>query len=360
MRRAVRLVLALSAAAAVAACGKEEEAPKPVRPVLSVIVEPATTRSMMLTGTVQPRIQTDFGFRVLGRLIARPVNVGDLVEKGQTLATIDPIALDFAVRSAAATLSNSEAQLANTAGIADRQRRLLVSGAATQATVDSAEQALAAAQAGVTQAKASLAKAKEQLGYAVLHSDYAGVVTATNAEIGQVVAIGQTVVSVAQPDLRDVVVDVPDAIARDLGLASRFTITLQLNPAIRATGKVREIAPDTDAATRTRRVKVGLDDPPDAFRLGTTVSAVLSSGATVAIRLPATALLERDGRTLVWVVDPKSHTVSSRDVRLAPQRDADITILSGVEPGMRVVTAGVHGLVEGQSVRIGGDATGGQ
>jgi RND family efflux transporter MFP subunit len=329
-----------------------------------VIAEPAAARNLTLTGTVQPRIQTDFSFRVLGRLIARPVNVGDLVEKGDTLAAIDPIALEFAVRSAAATLSNSEAQLVNAAGIADRQRKLLSSGAATQATVDSAEQGLAAAQAGVTQAKASLAKAKEQLGYAVLHADYAGVVTATDAEIGRVLAAGQTVVSVAQPELRDAVVDVPDPVARELALGSRFTIALQLDPAIQATGAVREIAPDADAATRTRRVKVALDNPSDAFRLGTTVSAMLASDAAAAIRLPATALLERDGRTMVWIVDPKTRTVATRVVRLAPRQDGDITgditVLAGVEAGARVVTAGVHRLVEGQSVRIDGSDIGGQ
>jgi len=361
MRRAVTLVLTVAAAAALAACNKTEPPPPPpIRPVLSQIVEPENAQSVTLSGTVQPRVQTDFGFRVLGRLIARPVNVGDLVQQGQTLAAIDPVALEFAVRSATAALSSSQAQLANAEGIADRQSRLMGTGATTQASLDSAQQALSAAQAGVTQAQAALAKAKEQLGYAVLRSTYSGVVTATNAEIGQVVSVGRTVVTVAQPELRDAVIDVPERIARGLELGSKFTISLQLAPEIAVTGEVREIAPDADPATRTRRVKIGLDNPPETFRLGSTISAVLASDGAATIRLPASALLESEGRTMVWVVDPKTLTTSLREVRVAPERGGDITVLAGLEPGARVVTAGVHTLTKGQSVRLDGGEVRGQ
>jgi len=361
MKSVLPFVLSVCAAATLAACNRSEEPPpKPVRPVLSQVVEPESAQRVTLTGTVQPRVQTDFGFRVLGRLIARPVNVGDLVEQGETLAAIDPIALDFAVRSATAALSNSQAQLVNAEGIADRQNRLIGTGATTQASVDSAQQALAAAQAGVAQAQAALAKAKEQQSYAVLRSTYSGVVTATNAEIGQVVSVGRTVVSVAQPELRDAVIDVPDPIARELSIGSRFTISLQLNPAIGVPGEVREIAPDADPATRTRRVKIGLDNPPDTFRLGSTVSAILSSDGAATIRLPASALLEWEGHTMVWIIDPKTLTTSMREVRVAPERGEEITILAGLEPGARVVTAGVHTLTKGQSVRLDGGEVRGQ
>lgn len=349
----LRVATALGALALLCACQKTSTPPaKPIRPVLSLVVSQSSSAGLALAGTVQPRVQTGFGFRVLGRLIARPVNVGDIVEKGQMLAAIDPIALKLAAQSAAADLSNSEAQLVNAAGVADRQASLMKSNATTQAQLDAADQALAAAQSNVARAQSALAKAHEQLGYAVLNSDFAGVVTGVSAEIGQTVSPGQTVADVAEPDTRDAVVDVPDALASALVMGERFTVSLQLDSAIEAQGAIREIAPEADAATRTRRVKIALDNPPTTFRLGSTITASVASGAAPVVRLPASAILEKDGRAQVWIVDPKSATVSLREVKIVTEGDGVIDVTSGLEPAMRVVTAGVHSLVEGQSVKI--------
>ena len=330
--------------------------PKPIRPVLSMDVAQSSSNGLALAGTVQPRVQTGFAFRVLGRLIARPVNVGDIVEKGQELAAIDPIALNLAAQAAAADLSNAQAQLENATGAADRQTALLKSNATTQAQLDAAQQAEAAAQSNMTRAQSALVKAREQLGYAVVNADFAGVVTSVAAEVGQTVSPGQTVVEVAEPDTRDAVIDVPDALAGALALGDRFTISLQLNPAIAAPGVIREIAPEADAMTRTRRVKLALQNPPTTFRLGSTITASVSSGDTSVFRLPETAVLKKDGRDEVWIVDPKSETVSRRGVEITSEGDGLVDVLSGLEPAMRVVTAGVHSLVDGQPVKIDGDA----
>lgn len=351
-----RAAVALIALAALCSCQKPTAtAPKPVRPVLSLVVAPASANGLALAGTVQPQIQTAFGFRVLGRLIARPINVGDIVAKGQVLAAIDPIALKLAERAAEADLSNAQAQLANATGVEERQTALLKTNATTQAQLDAAQQSKAAAQSKLTRAQSALAKAHEQLGYAVLTSDFAGVVTGVGAEIGQTVSPGQTVADVAEPGARDAVIDVPDALASGLVIGARFTVALQLDPAIQVSGAIREIAPEADAATRTRRVKIALDNPPATFRLGSTITANLASGATTFVRLPASALLQKDGRDEVWIVDPKSATVSLREVRIAKPGEAFVDVLGGLEPAMRVVTAGVHSLTEGQSVKIEGD-----
>jgi RND family efflux transporter MFP subunit len=138
---------------------------------------------------------------------------------------------------------------------------------------------------------------------------------------------------------------------------AQFKAALQLDPRIEALGVVREIAPESDSATRTRRVKIGLDNPPDTFRLGSTITAKLPSGSAPVVRLPSSALLEKDGREHVWIVDPKSLTVSLRAVEIARLGDDVVDIESGLDPTMRVVTAGSHSLVEGQSVKIyGGSA----
>jgi RND family efflux transporter MFP subunit len=340
------------AGAVLAGCGEKVAEPQPVRPVLSMVVAPTEATNVAVVGTVQPQFKTDFGFRMLGRLIARPVNVGETVAKGQALAAVDPFAAELAVRSALAQLSTAQGQLANASGIAERQRILIETGATTKATLDSAEQSNAAAQAAVVQAQSSLTKAREQFGYTKVSADYAGVVTAVGAEVGQVVAPGQTVVTVARPDIREAVIDVADDLASALRIGMPLAVTLQLDPRIRAEGKVREIAPQSDAATRSRRVRITLDAPPESFRLGTTITTLIPGGAARGFRLPATAILTRDGKSSVWLLDPASKSVTSRDVQILPNGDGSVDVTKGIEAGARIVTAGVHHLTEGQKVRL--------
>ena len=336
--------------AAVAGC-KEEAAAPPVRPVLTTVAAPVSNASATIVGTVQPQINAGLSFRVLGRLIARPVNIGDSVEKGQTVAAIDPAALELAVRSALADVSNRQAQLTNAAGVEARQRTLLETDVTNKATFESAEQGRASAQASVVRAQANLTKAREQLGYAQVKADFAGVVTAVGAEVGQVVSPGQSVVTIARPDIREAVIDVADDLAGALRIGMPFTVRLQLDPAITAQGKIREIAPQADAATRTRRVRITLDNPPATFRLGTTITTALPRDSLQGLRLPASAILAKDGKTMVWLADPASGTVKLREVQSAPD-DGGVRVTSGIEAGALIVTAGVHSLTEGQKVRI--------
>src|ERR1700726_5011825 len=198
----------IASALALAGCKQEAKAPEPVRPVLLAVLQPAASGSTVSVGTVQPRYETNLGFRVLGRLIARPVNVGDLVAEGQTIAAIDPTALELSVRSAKADLSKAQAQLENAIGTEERKRVLIKTDATTKQTLDDAEQVRAGAQASTARARANLAKAIEQLAHAQVKTDFAGVVTAVSAEVGQVASPGQSIVTVARPDTREAVVDI--------------------------------------------------------------------------------------------------------------------------------------------------------
>ena len=346
--------LALLPLLALAACTAPAAEPSGPRPVLWTRATPTDVDPLSLAGTVQARVDTPFSFRVLGRLTSRPVNIGDLIAKDQTLATIDPIALQLAVRSAEADLASAQAQLTNALGVAERQSTLLKTNATTQAQLDVAEQGRSSALAGEARAKAALAKAKEELGYAVLKADFAGVVTATGAEVGQTVQPGQMVVDIADPTLRDAVVDAPDAAVGALKLGDGFEVAAQLDPSVRVHGEVREIAPQADALTRTRRLKIALDKPPSAFRLGSTITAYPSKGVRKAVLLPASAILRRDGKTFVWLV--ADGRVATHEVTLPPGPDNPVEV-AGLEPGAVVVTAGVHSLTEGQQVRIDMQAT---
>ncbi|WP_236841801.1 efflux RND transporter periplasmic adaptor subunit [Bosea sp. PAMC 26642] len=343
----------LGAIVLLAGCKEKPHATAPSpRPVISVVATPQTARTLGFAGTVEPRYKSDIGFQVLGRIVSRDVNVGDVVKRGDRLARLDPVAYELAVRSAQADLASASARLENAAATEARQRKLLLQDISNQSQFDAATQALETARAGVTRAKAELDKAQEQLSYTELRADFDGVVTTVAAELGQVVQPGQTVVSVARPDIREAVVDLPETIGRDIRLESRFDIALQVDPSVRTAGSVREIAPQADPATRTRRVRIALDGPARSFRLGTTITATVTTQAFPGIELPPSALLERDGKTMVWVVDPATRTVSTQDVTIAARERSFVRILDGLTAGSRVVVAGVNSLVPGQAVTI--------
>ena len=347
-----RRMLAIAAPLLLAGCGEKHEEAVPVRPVLSVVAAPTLARSATFAGSIEPRYSSVLGFRILGRLIARNANVGDAVTKGAVLAALDPVSLELAVRSSLAAVANAQAQLANASANETRQRTLFEQNNAAQAQFDAARMGAETAEAAVTQAQANLNKAQEQLGYAQLHADFDGVVTAVDAEVGQVVAPGQKVVTLARPEVREAVVDVPDDLASRLAEGAHFDVALELNPLVKTPGLVREIAPQADAATRTRRLRLALDNPPDAFRLGATVTATLASGAAPHIELPSSAILKADGKTSVWVVDPVALTVSLRAIAIGAEQGGSAQIADGLAAGTRVVVAGVHSLKEGQQVRV--------
>lgn len=355
MKRAVIIAHIFASTLVTAGCKQETKAPEPVRPVLSTVIEPTSSGSAVAVGTLEPRFKTNLGFRAMGRLVARPVNVGDMVAEGQTVAAIDSAALELAVRSAFAELSKSQALLANASATEERQRRLIVSDATTKQTLDDAEQLRAGAEASVARARANLTKAREQLGYAQLKAEFAGVVTAVNADVGQVVSPGQSAVTVARPDIREAVVDIGADFPVPLEIGLPFTVGLQLLPNIQVAGQVREIAPQADPVTRMRRVRIALSDPPQSFRLGATITAKLLDHQNSILRVPTSAILNRDGANFVWVVDLPASTVSLHKVDLSTD-EGGVRVTSGVAPGARIVTAGIHSLKQGQRVRIEQDS----
>ncbi len=355
MNVSIKFGAVLLAATALSACQKEEVAKVEVpRRVLSVIAQETPAESLRLTGTIEPQIKTELGFRVLGRMVARRVSVGDVVKKGDVVAAIDPLSLELAVRSAQSDLASAQAELRNATSSEQRQRQLADNRSGSVAALEEAEQAYKSAIASVAKAQANLNKANEQLGYAQIEAEFDGVVTATSAEVGQVVSAGQVVVTIARPDERDAVIDVPEADARGLKSGAPFEISLLLNPAIRTSGVVREIAPVAEATTRTRRTKIDLSAPPSSFRLGSVVTATATISPEPRIILPASAVLHRDGATSVWLVDAAAEKVRLKAVALDGAFDptGKVRIKEGIQPGDRVVVAGVNKLQDGQAIKV--------
>ncbi|WAJ28388.1 efflux RND transporter periplasmic adaptor subunit [Antarcticirhabdus aurantiaca] len=347
-----RFVKVAVATMLLAGCTEPEEPPSAPRPVLSTLAAPGSTVPLSFVGAVEPRHSRDLGFRVLGRVNSKSVDVGDVVVAGQVLASVDSQAQTLSIRSLEGEVATAEAQLESARATRDRQSALVELNAGTAAQLDSAEQQFAVARSTLVSRRSDLAKARDELNYTRLVSETDGIVTAVSIDVGQIVNVGQTALTVAQIDVREAVVDVAEDIAASLVVGQEFTVTLRLDHAQAASGRIREISPRSDAATRSKRVRITLTDPSPAFRLGSMVEARMDATRDPTIRLPESALLRTDEGDFVWVADERNGTVQRRRITLSDPRDGRFDVLSGLEPGTRVVTAGVNSLQEGQAVEI--------
>jgi RND family efflux transporter MFP subunit len=348
------VLLALLAAATLSACGPAEEARAPeARPVRTITISKREAgATVTLTGRVEAQDEAALGFRIAGRVKQRPVNVGDRVQPGQIIARLEPQNEMNALRSAQADLAAAQARLTQARNHFERQETLLAQGWTTRALFDEAQKARDTAQAQVDSAEAQLKAAHDLVSFTELKADAPGVVTATGAEAGEVVQAGQMIVRLARQGGRDAVFDVPAQVLRAAPSDPIIKVNLTDDPSVTASGRVREVAPQADPVTRTFEVKVGLTDPPDAMRLGATVTGRLTMDAVPVIEIPATALTQADRKPAVWVVDPKSRTVGLRNVDVLRFDPAKVAVSRGLDAGEIVVTAGVQALHPGQTVRL--------
>jgi len=353
-RRLALSTLLLGAVIALAACSRPAPVEEPVRAVKVMTVRSASLQATQeFSGEVRPRIESRLGFRVAGKLVRREVELGQHVKAGQVLARLDPqdyrLATDAAQAQLGAAATNRDLAAADFKRFKELREQNFISGA----ELERREAAFKAAQAQVDQAQAQLAAQRNQGSYTTLAADAAGVVTAVEAEPGQVVSAGQPVVRLAQDGARDAVFAVPED---KLGLMRPGSaVEVRVWPGqTQLGGRVREVSASADPVTRTYQVKVALEarQPPP---LGATVSVLpkLKSGTRVAaIKLPTSAL-RQDGRaTAVWVLDPKAMTVQSQPVQIATADGNEAVVASGLQEGQLVVTAGVHVLSPGQKVTI--------
>jgi len=341
-------------AVVLASCKPDTKADAPeVRPVRTVIAAKGEAGEIVvLTGHVQAQDEAALAFRIGGRMIERPVNVGDRVEPGQVLAKLDPENEVNALRSAQSNLAAAQGQLTYARATFERQRQLLANGHTPRARFDQAQKALQNAQSQFDDAEAQLEIATDRVSYTTLKADAAGTVIARGAEPGEVVQVGQMIVRVARQGGRDAVFDVPAQLLRTASPDSEITVRLTDEPAVTATGRVREVAPQADPVTRTFEVKVGLNGPPEEMRLGATVTGSVKLDSEAVIAIPASALTEFNRQPAVWIVDPKSLTVTLRNVELLRHDPGTVVIAEGLDTGDIVVTAGIQALHPGQKVRL--------
>jgi len=348
------LGLALAASLALASCSKTEAPQEPVRSVKVLTVGAGNFQSIHeFAGEVRARVESRLGFRVAGKITQRQAELGQRVKAGQVLAQLDPrdyqLAADAARAQLAAATTNRDLAAADFKRYAALKDQNFISGA----ELERRETTFKAAQAQLDQAKAQLASQGNQAGYTTLVADVSGVVTAIEAEVGQVVSAGTPVVRIAQDGPRDVVFSVPEDKVAAIKPGSDVGVRTWTDNTPLA-GKIREVAASADPVTRTYPVKVSLDAaaaPP----LGATVYVspkALSLAGMPVIKLPTSALRKEGQGTAVWVLDKATMTVKSQPIQIAMADGNEAVVSSGLQPGMVVVSAGVHVLSPGQKVTI--------
>jgi len=309
-------------------------------------------RSLMLAGTVVPRIETTLGFRVAGKVISRDVDVGAVVQAGQLIARIDPVDYRLAVDNARAALASTEADYLRAKADLDRYQALRGSAAFMTQTLDTRQSLSSTSLAKVEQAKSQLASAENNLAYTELRADAAGVITAVTAEVGQVLAQGQGMVKLARSDELEILVGVPEHRLKTVRDASRVTFELWSDTGHRYAARLRELSPSADPMTRTYPARFTVVEAPDFIGIGMTASLVLARPDPEKLaEVPLTSIFQQGKEPAVWVIDPACGAVALRPVVVSRWRDDTALIASGVQDGEIVATAGVHKLEQGQKVK---------
>ena len=348
------LLLATIAAVVLAACGQAKTEPDPVRPVLTQRVTPGAAASRdIYSGEIRARYETDVGFRVGGKLIARPVDAGSRVASGQVLARLDPEDARLAAQGSSAQLASAEGDFALAKSELDRHADLLAKKFISQSAFDGKQNAFNAARARVDQARSQAAITANQAGYTTLLADADGVVVSVAAEPGQVLAAGQPVLKLARSGEKEVVVNAPEGQLARFKVGQEVGITLWADPGTLFPGRIREIAGGADPVTRTYAVRVSVLGAPAQAQLGMTANVLFNPALeSNLVLLPLSALARGGNDAAVWVVDPASNRVRLRPVTVGQFREDGVTVTSGLTAGDIVVTAGVHKLKPDQVVRL--------
>lgn len=340
--------------ALLAACSRPEPPPDPIRAVKVITVGASSKQARHeFAGEVKARVESRLGFRVAGKITQRQAEVGQHVKAGTLLAQLDPqdyrLAADAARAQVAAAQTNRDLAAADYKRYVTLREQNFISGA----ELERRETALKAAQAQLDQAQAQLAAQGNQARYTTLVADVSGIVTAVEAEPGQVVSAGTPVVRIAADGPRDVVFSVPEDKVVAMRPATEVTVRLWAT-STEMKGRIREVAAAADPVTRTYPVKVSLEgsiQPP----LGATVNVLpqgLGHAGTPVIKIPTSALRQEGQGSAVWVLDQATMTVKSQPVQVATADGNEVVIGGGLQPGMVIVSAGVHLLAQGQKVTV--------
>ncbi|WBU63980.1 efflux RND transporter periplasmic adaptor subunit [Paracoccus aerodenitrificans] len=321
------------------------------RPVVSVILQDIPSQRRSFPGVVVAGTEVQLGFQTLGRLAARPVDVGDRVKMGDVLAELKPDDLRANVRAAQSAVEAAEVTLETARSEAERTRDLASRNVSSRAVLEQAERRLKAAEAGMAQARSELARAEDAAGFARLVAPFDGVVSAVFENAGAVVGAGTPVLTLSDVATREAIIDLPAPALSALPVGTAMSIWLESDPATRCPGRITRIEPVADAATRTRRVHVAMENAED-FRLNALIRAQYAGDAGTILTVPPSAIAGSEDDSYVWVVNRQGDraNVSRRNVVTGARMDDIVEIAEGIQPGEEIIIRGVHSLEDGQVV----------
>ncbi len=338
---------------AASGCGGGGKPVEPAKP--AIVVQPVPLEALAIetyAGDVRARVQSSLGFRVAGKIEKRLVDVGARVRKGQALATLVPDDLNLQVSAYEAAVASAEANLALADAELERHRQLLDKKYISQALFDARANQQKAAAAALEQARAQREVARNQSAYTQLLADANGVITSISAEVGQVVAAGQPVVSLAHEGELEVAIDVPESRVGEFKPGRVVIAEMWAASGKRYPATIREVSPQADPATRTNAVRVAFDAPDADVQLGRTARIYLTDAARASsVLVPLSAIHEKGGKPAVWVVDAKTKQVALREVTLGIYREDGATITTGLAANDWIVANGVHKLQPGQAIK---------
>ena len=351
----VLLVAAVLTVTFVSGCGHKEEAQKP-RLVKTVVVGDGQAQDgAQYTGTVKGRYERHMAFQIGGRITTKNVQLGSVVHAGDVLMTVNPQDAQQGVNRSQAALSAAQSQLDLARVNLERYESLYAQDAVSAATLDQYRNAYDQAAAQYNQAAAAAATSENSLSYTSLTADADGVIAAVSAEPGQVVAAGQTVLTLVKGGDMEVSFNVPENRIKDFSVGKNVSVSFWALGKMNVTAAVREVAAVADPTTRTYKVTVTLPSDVPGVQLGmtATVTDSKSVGSGTDCILPLSAIYQTGNTPQVWVVG-KDHTVSLQNVSIETFDDNRVAV-KGLKNGDTVVTAGVQLLSNGQIVRTEGD-----
>jgi membrane fusion protein, multidrug efflux system len=344
------LVMMLAVAALAAGCAKQEAKIENPRPVRTEVVAEGGADDWVLSGEVRARYETRLAFRLPGQMLERRVEVGERVRAGQAVALLDASDARLAESSARARLAQAESQAALAEADFRRFADLRAKNFISQAEYDRREAQARQAREQVASARAQASQAANQVAYTQLAAPHAGIITAIESEAGQVLSAGQTVARLARPEELEVAVSIPEHRLEAFRNSRDYEVRLWSAPTKAYRGRLRELSPVADPASRTYAARISLEGEDGALAIGMTAELRVRAGGEAMAQVPLSALFHRDGRPAVWVLD--HDRVRLVEVSAGEVAGNTVAIQAGLQAGQRIVTAGVNRLADGQRVAL--------
>ncbi|MDB6050437.1 MAG: transporter [Pseudomonas sp.] len=349
-RDALSLTLPISLVLLLTGCGHEEPVQAVVRPAMVVQPQLASLSMDSYPGEVRARFEPDLAFRIPGKVIKRLVEEGERVKANQPLAELDPQDVRLQLEASRAQVTAAEANLQLVRAERDRYKTLMDRQMVSKSQFDNAENLFRAGEARVKQIKAEFTVADNQAGYSVLRASQDGVIARRLVEVGQVVAAGQTVFTLATDGEREVLISVPEQSIGSVKIGQAVAVELWAQPDQRFPGRIRELSPAADPRSRTFAAKVTFAAGKVPPVLGQSARVFVQAGETSAMSVPLSALTAENGATYVWRIDT-DNTLKRTPVRVSAYGQDTVPVLEGLSATDWIVAAGVHVLHEGEKVR---------